>query len=369
MGAPESIKKLTQINTPLGGDVKFELSSKKLMQNLVLDLRASKGSINLPHLFKTPFPVTSITIKGMQKKNSLHLSTLALENTYGQFSATAELTFLPSLLDLERIDINLQGKAENVLIDNFKHIWPSPLGSVPHQWVTTHLSNGRVPLATTDLHVTVVLKPEINLTLKKLTGEIDVEGTSVQYMKDMPPVKETSGKARYTQKNLFITLNAGTINRLQISKGTIHITDMHVIDQNIDIDLDILGPLHDAMVLINEEPLQYARKNGIDPQNVAGDSKIHLNLKFPLEIKSTPDLVKAEVQADLKEVSILHLVDHPHISLTKGTLNLTIKDDKMRIEGQANLNHVPSKLISPLALRISLLSTLFYGLKPVYAFV
>jgi len=75
-GAPEALKNLTQINAPLAGDVKFEFSSKKLIHNLILDLRASKGSINLPHLFKTPFPVTSITIQGMQKGNSLHFSAL-----------------------------------------------------------------------------------------------------------------------------------------------------------------------------------------------------------------------------------------------------------------------------------------------------
>src|SRR5260221_14690477 len=91
----------------------------------------------------------------------------------------------------------------------------------------------------------------------------------------------------------------GVVRGEAIPAGKIIITDLDKVDQYIDINLDVKGPLRDALEVIDSKPLQYARVVGLDPARVDGMADGHLYFRFMLDHRTRVDDVELSVRAQV----------------------------------------------------------------------
>jgi len=84
------------------------------------------------------------------------------------------------------------------------------------------------------------------------------------------------------------------------------INDLHHDDQNIDIALDLEGPVRNGLEIINSEPLYLAQKLDLEPARITGQATTQVHLAFPLETDVPLELVNVTAKSQITEGKILY---------------------------------------------------------------
>ena len=120
----------------------------------------------------------------------------------------------------------------------------------------------------------------------------------------LAPVRKVSGTATLIDKRLQVTPTGGTIKSVQVTGGSLDITDLGAPVEWQTIDLNLAGPIRDVLEVIDVKPLRYAHDIGVDPARVAGRTEFNLHFKFPLLRSLKFDDVEYGVRATLTGTAI-----------------------------------------------------------------
>jgi hypothetical protein len=147
-------------------------------------------------------------------------------------------------------------------------------------------------------------------------------------------------------RHLNIKISHGELQDLRVTTGQIYISDLHLDDQGITIDLDVKGPLRNALQVINHKTLRYATQLGINPPQIQGNALSKLNFSFPLKTILTTDQVKIKVNAVLSNVSITNVLDSDYfpINLSYGSLQILLDNANLQVVGKGHLYQIPIHL-------------------------
>jgi len=234
------------------------------------------------------------------------------------------------------LEVTAKGAIGDVPLSKVKDYWPADWGADAYAWVTTHLADGQV----TEAKVDVALKADGRggVTIERVDGTMGMSGITVEYLPPMPKVFGASGTATFDRKRFDITLTGGRSTGLEIRSGTIALTGLDVIDQYADVDLKIVGPVQDALRLIDHEPFSFGSALGIDPAVAGGSLSAQLKLYFIVEKTVTRDQVKVQADADINNVTIAKAVRG--LDLTAGRFNLRADNRGMDLSGVADIGTI-----------------------------
>jgi hypothetical protein len=86
----------------------------------------------------------------------------------------------------------------------------------------------------------------------------------------MTPITGARGEARLTGDAFHVLVAAGSVGPLPVSDGDVTIPDLHTRGVITHIKTRTEGRMTDILNLIDEEPLGYPKRFGINPTTVAG---------------------------------------------------------------------------------------------------
>ena len=280
---------------------------------------------------------------------------------HGQFNVATEEMWVEKLrADMNnpkisaKIEINRQKEdrilkvnaiLDNMPMDYLETYWPEKLTQNSRRWVTKHLSAGTATKATLDLEMLAPQGDFNKIKLQKLGGQIDFKDIKVDYFPPMTPVTKVSGKAVYDQKSFSLDITGGALNDMQVTKSKINITGLNIQKRKksseIDINVSLKGPLKTALKVLNGKPLQYPEKLGIKTTNVAGNTSVDVNFKFPLHTKLSLPEVKVTAKAKLDNVVFENIISD--CTLSGGSMKLSVGNNAMTVKGDGKLKGIPVK--------------------------
>ena len=292
----------------------------------------TSGSLSFDGTLQNSWPMGTATLKvsaPFQGKESL--KTITIENQIKFFQED------------ETNRITLQTKTEAFPWHALPQLWPSFLSPPVHHWCTKRIKGGDAhPI---ELHAEFSWNKESSsLSLKDLKGTLGVSDATVTYMDDMPVVEHAQADASFTHEKFLIHIPKGTTKNLKITKSQVRFEELHTDNPQGIVDLNIEGPLTEALWVADHPPLRFASQYDFDPKSVSGHSQTNLVLKFPTRSTSTMKTMDTTVTAKLKDFALNRIIMDQPVQFTEGNLDLKITRDLLSLGGDVNINGNASTL-------------------------
>jgi hypothetical protein len=274
-----ALKPLADINVPFRSQIRIGID--KVWQPVFVDIAArttKKGLINWQtangYLWPKALPFKKASL---QASYNLLSGALALQNL------TADIAeFTAYATGRLKADENLELNAglKNVDINQLKNYWPPGLASNAYDWVTQHLSMAIVHEATLNLNGTLN-RQTFALAIKKLDGRMHFDNMKIDYLPPMPAVEKAAGYATFDANNFEIILKSGQTRQTKLQFGVISIMGLASHHAPIMFDLQLQGPVNDALFLVGHAPLKLTQKVGLGDVQIGGLANTYLTLTFP----------------------------------------------------------------------------------------
>jgi hypothetical protein len=347
-----SFAPLGGLQVPIGGTAEFAFDTASgELEGARIDLVAGAGSLADQELPGGAVPIGGAKIAASYDPKSarltLHNFAVDLAGPSATVSATvdglaSEWVMRGAAPPGAELAIVADAEVLGMPANDLARFWPTSLGRNAREWVTSNIRDGVVDEARLTTRLRLPADRQSAPVLEDFGGRMRMHGLTVDYKHPLPPVLKVDGSATFDGTHMELLPTSGVLKGQRITGGKIIITDLEKVDQYIDINLDVKGPLRDALEVIDSKPLQYAREVGIDPARVEGMAEGHLYFKFMLDHRTRMDDVELAVRAQVTGAAIRKVAFEQ--DLDDGNLQLRLDRAQMQVDGTAKLGGVPATL-------------------------
>ena len=329
---------LDRLMLPVSGTLAVSLSASLTVEDINFDLTGGAGEILAPEFYKKPLPVTQLRLRG--RATEVFAKFVIDEASIDVGGPIATLSGEGTRQD-RSLDIKLDARAEAVPANRLAKLWPAKVGVNARAWITKNIKDGVVDVATLSTTATISLDDLEKFKLGKATGDIDIRGATIHYLRPMPPVRKVSGKGRFDGVNLVFDLRGGALGELKVESGTVAINGLTGKSpvETVRIEGNIAGPVRDALVLLDQDPLNLISPFGIDPAQTSGTQITNVVFGFPLLNSLTVEQVDIAASARLQNIVAPAGVTEANIS--QGNFDLTVDTKTLVAKGEGALSGIP----------------------------
>jgi len=333
---------------PVSGTVTTRLSLGGLTNEGVrLDLYLGKGSIKSELLPEGYVALQQGTIRAVYAPETGQLRLAKLDLDLGGGSALSVDGTINGLTPamIARTEFptsSIPGKLGIVLADvpvaKFQSLWPPALSRGGRRWVLANVHDGVLDEAAVQLDLAVDPAAR-SAEVVSAHGTMRYHDATISYFQGLTPVRKVSGTATLDDKRLVFTPSGGSVKSVQVTGGSLQITDLGAPVEWLTVDLSLAGPLQDVLETIDAKPLRYARDIGVDPAQVSGRTEANLHFKLPLLKDLKLDQVQYAVKASLSGAAIADVAMNRN--LTDGNFALEITRPGAHLRGTSRFDGVP----------------------------
>ena len=285
-------------------------------------------------------------------RHDLTISKFSLKTDYDQ--ARKRLSFDRATIDAGAIAAELNGAVtfaddgapalalsstlQAITVNDLLEHWPVGVGVGAEEWIRSQVSGGMLgpirieanfPAGTLDKDVV----PENALLMT-----FPFENMSVRYLGEMTPLTAARGDAELTGEAFRAKVASGTIGPIAVSEGDLEILDYNSPSASARIKVRMDGQIADVLGLIDQQPLGYTKRFGIDPATTRGTSTINLDFAIPL-LKDVPvERVGIGVQAKVAGLSVA--IDARR-RLENATAQMALDKESLTSQGNGDVSGVP----------------------------
>jgi uncharacterized protein YhdP len=225
-----------------------------------------------------------------------------------------------------------------VPVAKFESLWPPALSRGGRRWVLANVHDGVLDEAAVQLDLAVDPAAR-SAEVVSAHGTMRYHDAAISYFQALTPVRKVSGTATLDDKRLVFTPSGGSVKSVQVTGGSLQITDLGAPVEWLTVDLALAGPLQDILETIDAKPLRYAHDIGVDAAQVAGRTEANLHFKLPLLKDLKLDQVQYAVKASLYGAAIADVAMNRN--LTDGNFELEITRPGAHLRGTSRFDGVP----------------------------
>gem|GEM_PF-6080015 len=334
----ETLASLRSMRLPVSGSVELTLDDGGLFRAADFDLTAAQGDLVLDEWYDHPIPIVAARLRGRYEAQSgqLRIDEATLDAGGPKLGLNAVISGFDG-----RLSIVGAAEIDNLPLDDLGNYWPVALSTETRDWVTGNLARGMIRRVDATINIQPGDLDAPGLPDEAIATRIEVEGADVHYLRPLPPIEGVDATVTISGKVIEIATRGGGLRGLRVGDGLLRIVDENG-DFKMNIDLPVSGPVADAIALLDEPPLDYARTVGVDPKAIAGTARARLRFFFPLRATLAPDDIGIEVKATLADFALSGAVEG--YDLSQGALTLKLDNRRIEAEGHAALNGVPAEL-------------------------
>ncbi len=312
-----------------------------------LDLYLGKGSVKSELLPEGYVALQQGTFRAVYAPETGELRLAKLDLDLGGGSAlTVDGTIdglTPAMIaGTERPPSSIPGKLRIVLsgvpVAKFESLWPPALSRGGRRWVLANVHDGVLDEAAVQLDLSVDPGGR-SAEVVSANGTMHYRDATISYFQGLSPARKVSGTATLADKRLVFTPSGGSVKSVQVTGGSLQITDLGAPVEWLTIDLSLAGPIQDVLETIDAKPLRYAHDVGVDPEQVAGRTEANLHFKLPLLKDFKLDQVQYAVKASLSGAAITGVAMNRN--LTDGNFALEITRPGAHLRGTSRFDGVP----------------------------
>lgn len=333
------------------GSIVTSFSADGRLGDSHLELNGGAGTAMMLGQLDAPLIVKKAHFAGTLNANddrlTLEDATLTLDGPV--LKATGTLTAVQEGLMVQGrsglgpdMQLSLHMLATDIPVAPLSRYWPRNVGKNPREWVTENMTAGMVDKLEADMVLNVPGADWTRAEVDTFLGSMHAKDLTIHYLRPMPPIEAASGTATFTQKDFTVDFGGGTLQGLQITGGSLAITDLDKPVQTIAVKGQVTGTLTDALALLDHPRLGYVSKLGIDVKSTKGNVKAELGFSFPAEKELKFDQVDLKASADLTGVAVgKAMLDQ---DFTEGDLKLTLDKNAMNLAGKGMFAATPIAL-------------------------
>ncbi len=327
------------INVPVSGIADISIGKDGTLNRLGFKIEGAKGSISSDHLAGI-LPISSIKAAGSIRNNGNDIQIDALDiDTEGTRISGA------GVVEMKDGDVGIRanlalggGRAEQVAL-----FWPPALSPMSREWVTTNISGGIIPQAA--VHVNIPLGDLAKPVLPKedIDATIVIEGATVRYLPEHPPVTNVKGKLQIDGVSLRAKIDsADFLKESKLLSGALEIADLNADNPYITLELEASAPAREAVQFLALPRLGHAAHLNLSPENAKGSGTAHASLGFhffaPLDENGQPsaDDITYDVTAKLKGISHDGFMKKFDVSDADGELKVDMNAVTFKGSGKVN---------------------------------
>ncbi len=313
-----------------------------------IKVRQGEGVLSLPGPISRSYPIASLDFEA-QLSNGLDRLTVPKMNLRlaGPDDSGAQISVQIETENLiANPELNVVINIDELTLNELTQYWPQDIKPNTRAWISRNLHNGTVSDVRFDIELAGTSLDTLDVS--SFEGSALLAGIDVTYINQMPPVMNTSGTMRLGLSEVVIDIDGGNVNlpvfeeQLDIESGRVRLHGLDTTSHLADIDLRIDGQLHDAVALIDEEPLRYSSALGIQPASVSGEAQVLLGFDFPLIQDLSLNEIDISAQATLTSTTIENAAFG--LALETGQFSLSLDNDGMNIAGTAALGGIRTGL-------------------------
>ena len=326
----------------LGGQLITTMDLDGRILGTTFDLTGGPGMLTMAGTFEAPLAIRGLALSASFDPANDRLTLANAEVRFDgprlQASGTIDGVHAGAgMTEDMRIAMKLTG--EDIALAELPRYWPVKVKQNPRGWIATHVSEG---VARVEAEVGLTLpggEPSATI-IDQFAGTIAGSGLTVHYLDPLPPVEGAEGTAHFTREEFTAEFTRGHVQGIQIDSGTLRISGMQEPDQIIDIEGKMRGPLSEALAILDNPRLGYAKKLGLEPEGVGGTvTAATLTFNLPAKKGVTFDQVKIGATADIADAAIKNAMFGQDLS--DGDAKLQLDRDGMTMAGTGKLGGAP----------------------------
>jgi hypothetical protein len=345
--APE-FAPLAFANFPVSGTLATRLDMAGLTsEGLRVDLRLGKGSIRSELLPEGSVALQQGTLRAVYAPETGELRLARLDLDLGGGSALSVKGSVDGLTptiiagsDLPQL--RLPGKLRIALTDvpvaKFESMWPPGLSRGGRRWVLGNVQDGILDEAAVQLDLEVDPGTR-SAEVVSAQGTMRYHDATITYFHGLVPVRKASGSATLKDKRLVFTPTGGGVKSVQVTGGSLEITDLGAPVEWLTVNLSFAGRIQDVLETIDAKPLRYAHDIGLDPARVVGRAEANVHFKLPLLQDLKLEQVEFGVKAGLTGAGIANVAMNRN--LTDGNFTVEIARPGANLLGNSRFGGVP----------------------------
>ena len=231
---------------------------------------------------------------------------------------------------------------DQIAAADLPQLWPPDAIRNARRWVVENITAGTVRAGQFNATLDVPADPA-DTQLAAISGTMQGEDLTIHWLRPVPPVEHARATLEFVNPDTIrIAVLGGQEGPLRVQGGTILLTGLAGHDQDLDLTLDLAGPLAGVIAVLSHPRLKLLSKNKLPFTVSAGQIAAKLHVRLPLIDKLDMDSVAINTHARLSAVALHNVVAGR--DLTQGALDLDVDDDGLRLAGRAQLAGVPSQL-------------------------
>ena len=226
----------------------------------------------------------------------------------------------------------------NVPVAKLATLWPPALSRGGRRWVLANVQDGVLDQASVELDL-LVDPAARSADIVSARGSMRYHDLTINYFGGLTPVRKVSGTATLSDRRLEFTPTGGTVRSVQVTGGSLDISNLGAPVEWQTIDLTLAGPIRDVLEVIDVKPLRYAHNIGVDPARVAGRTEFNLHFRFPLLRSLKFADVEYGIKASMTDAAMARAAMNRDLS--NGNFVLDISRPGMRLQGKARFDSIP----------------------------
>jgi hypothetical protein len=234
-----------------------------------------------------------------------------------------------------------------------KQLWPFWMASKARVWVLANLFGGLV----TDASISVYIPPGrldeaaegrgLRLDENQLRIAFDIDGTRLNVVGEIPPVRDTAAHFDLSGGRATISLKSGTSyfpsgRSVTLQPSTFVLPSTYDKPLMADADISVSGSADAVGELLTYKPIKVLQRAGFVPDDLKGNIDAHVKAHFGLLSSQNPPPPEWQAQMKLTDVALAKPFSGRMITDLDGTLDAD--PQQIKVKGNADIDGVSADI-------------------------
>ncbi len=335
--ASTTLAPLAAVRVPLAGRVTSTLTTDLTLIELAFEVNGTDGVLALPERFPEALAIEKLHVRGKLENLGQRVVVEAVDVVF----AEGPDVHFKGTLRRESKGLGIEGRVDiaNLDLTQLGRFWPLGLADNARAWVTERIVGGRVDKARVRLDIRPGELAEAPSRPGMAVLEFEAHKVTTDLWRGLPPLEAARGTGRIDAGGLVATLESGRIGEIALSEGEMKIELGRRKDHVAELSFRAEGEARSVLALLAPPPIGLGRRFGVEEMGAEGRVDARVELKVPLEKKLEIEDIGYTVSARVDELSLPGAFGD--LSLSKGALDLVVREDGIDAKGEVALNGVP----------------------------
>ncbi len=326
----------------LQGTVDYELGQGMDLAKAKIDMSSTKVQTEVSGFFENAVVLNDIRLRALLDFDAglVTLDEFSLKSGGGSLSFSGTVTDGP-----RSPAIRARATLSKMPFVTMQALWPVVLAKGAREWTARNMSDGMVDTGSFQIDVPAgrLADAEAHIAIpdEELRFEFTLSGNTVHYLRPMPPLTNVMGRGLVQGNKFDAWVTSATVaipngGRLDVTDGHFYAHELATKGGQGNIALTVKGSTADLLSLLDQEPLGYIGKFGLDPRVVGGTGAITAHISLPLSKTVTFEQVKFDGKAHADNISVPDI--QKGLSISGGALDFEVDRDGLKAGGKVSLN-------------------------------